>query len=65
MDTGSDRHAGDSRHQCDTLHFWSHHPGGAHFLFCDGSVRFLTYAADALLPALATRSGGEVVTMPD
>jgi prepilin-type processing-associated H-X9-DG protein len=49
---------------CDLLHFWSHHPGGAHFLFADGAVRFLPYSADDLLPALATRAGGEAVTPP-
>ncbi len=49
--------------QCDLFHFWSLHPGGAHFLFCDGSVRFLTYSADPLLPALATRAGGEAVDL--
>jgi prepilin-type processing-associated H-X9-DG protein len=46
---------------CDYNHFWSLHPNGANFLFGDGSVRFLPYTAQAILPALATRSGGEVV----
>lgn len=50
--------------QCDVFHFWSLHSGGANFLFGDGSVRFLAYAADPILPALATRSGGEVVELP-
>jgi prepilin-type processing-associated H-X9-DG protein/prepilin-type N-terminal cleavage/methylation domain-containing protein len=50
---------------CDVFHFWSQHPGGAHFLFADGSVRLLHYDADAILPALATRIGGEVITLPD
>jgi prepilin-type processing-associated H-X9-DG protein len=50
---------------CDTFHFWSLHPGGAHFLFADGSARFLSYGANEVLPALATRAGGEVVTVPD
>jgi prepilin-type processing-associated H-X9-DG protein len=40
---------------CAQSHFWSFHPGGAHFLFCDGSVRFLT--PEANLPALSTRTG--------
>lgn len=46
---------------CDHFHFWSLHPGGAHFLFADGSVRFLPYSTDAILPALATRAGGESI----
>ena len=49
---------------CDQFHFWSNHTGGANFLFADGSVRFLGYGADTLLPALATRSGGETVEIP-
>ena len=50
-------------HQCDFLHFWSLHSGGANFAFADGSVRFLAYSADSVLPALATRAGGEVVSL--
>ncbi|MBX9584334.1 MAG: DUF1559 domain-containing protein [Gemmataceae bacterium] len=49
---------------CDVLRYWSHHPGGANFACCDGSVRFLRYEADAVLPALATRAGGEVAELP-
>jgi prepilin-type processing-associated H-X9-DG protein len=51
--------------ECDHLHFWSPHPGGANFLFVDGSVHFLTYSADSIMPALATRAGGEVVAIPE
>ena len=46
---------------CDRFHFWSLHVGGAHFLFADGSVRFVAYGANQVLPALASRSGGEPV----
>jgi hypothetical protein len=49
---------------CDTFHYWSPHTGGANFALADVSVRFLRYAA-AILPALATRAGGETVTVPD
>jgi prepilin-type processing-associated H-X9-DG protein len=56
--------AGDVRNECDAFHFWSLHSGGANFLFIDGSVHFLGYSADNLLPALATRAGGEVVALP-
>ena len=47
--------------QCDTLHFWSYHSGGANFVFCDASVRFIPYTADDVMPQLATRSGNELV----
>ena len=43
------------------FHYWSLHDGGANFAFCDGSVRYLRYEADAILPALMTRAGGEIV----
>jgi prepilin-type processing-associated H-X9-DG protein len=46
---------------CDTHHFWSAHPGGGNWVFADGSVRFLPYQSNSILPALATRNGGEVV----
>jgi hypothetical protein len=50
--------------QCDAFHFWSPHPGGAHFVLADASVHFFTHDADAVLPALATRSGGEPASIP-
>src|SRR5262249_53175946 len=49
---------------CDQFHFWSWHPGGANFVFADGSVRFLSYDVDDLMPALGTRAGREQVTLP-
>jgi len=50
---------------CDRYHFWSLHPGGANWLFVDGSVRFFAYSADPIIAALATRAGGETVEMPN
>jgi prepilin-type processing-associated H-X9-DG protein len=50
---------------CSAFHFWSLHPGGGHFLFVDGSARLLSYSAAPLMPALATRSGGEAGTLPE
>lgn len=50
---------------CAVFQYWSLHPGGANFAFADGSVRFLRYPANDILPALATRAGGEVVAVPD
>jgi prepilin-type processing-associated H-X9-DG protein len=57
--------AGRAGDQCHALHFWSLHAGGAHFLFADGSTRFLSYDAAPLVPALMTRNGRETVTLPD
>jgi prepilin-type N-terminal cleavage/methylation domain-containing protein/prepilin-type processing-associated H-X9-DG protein len=51
--------------QCGMFHFWSPHSGGANFAFADGSVRFLSYSADSIMPALATRAGGETVAIPE
>jgi prepilin-type processing-associated H-X9-DG protein/prepilin-type N-terminal cleavage/methylation domain-containing protein len=50
--------------QCDMFHFWSLHPGGANFLFVDGSVHFLPYSAQTIMPALASRAGGEAADAP-
>lgn len=50
---------------CDRYHLWSLHPNGANFVFADGSVRFMSYSVAPILPALATRSGGEPVVVPD
>jgi prepilin-type N-terminal cleavage/methylation domain-containing protein/prepilin-type processing-associated H-X9-DG protein len=44
--------------------YGSGHPGGVNFVFCDGSVHFLSNAINntpTLLPALSTRAGGEVI----
>jgi prepilin-type N-terminal cleavage/methylation domain-containing protein/prepilin-type processing-associated H-X9-DG protein len=44
--------------------FGSGHTNGANFVFCDGSVRFLTTTSAGNLPtyqALSTRAGGEVI----
>jgi prepilin-type N-terminal cleavage/methylation domain-containing protein/prepilin-type processing-associated H-X9-DG protein len=50
--------------QCDAFHFWSPHSGGANFGLADGSVRFLRYSANAIMPALASRAGGEAESVP-
>jgi len=50
-------------------HYWSLHPNGGNWLFADGGVRYITYAAGTqtiangvtILEALASRAGGEVV----
>jgi prepilin-type N-terminal cleavage/methylation domain-containing protein/prepilin-type processing-associated H-X9-DG protein len=47
----------------DGAHFWSFHAVGANFLFCDGSIHFLPYAANNVFAALCTRNGGEIFTV--
>ncbi len=43
----------------------SFHPGGLHFVLCDGTVRFLNSTIDVQLFAdLATIDGGEVASVP-
>jgi prepilin-type N-terminal cleavage/methylation domain-containing protein/prepilin-type processing-associated H-X9-DG protein len=46
---------------CHANHPWSFHAGGANMLFADGAVRFVSYSAAQILPAFATRAGGEPV----
>ena len=52
---------GNADNPCDQVHYWSDHWGGSNFVFADGSVHFLTYDINKILPALATRAGGEAV----
>jgi prepilin-type processing-associated H-X9-DG protein len=47
----------------DGNHFWSLHSGGANWVFGDGSVRFLPYSASAMTLPLASRNGGEIVSL--
>jgi prepilin-type N-terminal cleavage/methylation domain-containing protein/prepilin-type processing-associated H-X9-DG protein len=48
-----------------TSGFRSRHTGGVHFAYADGSVHFVKDSVDlTLYRALATHSGGEVVTAP-
>jgi len=47
------------RSQCDTLHFWSHHSGGAYFARVDNSIGFHSYDSKDVLHKLATRRDGE------
>ena len=50
---------------CHANHAWSFHAGdGTNCLLGDGSVRFINYNAALIMPALATRAGGEAVTLP-
>jgi prepilin-type N-terminal cleavage/methylation domain-containing protein/prepilin-type processing-associated H-X9-DG protein len=46
---------------CNYNKFWSYHLHGCNFLFADGSVHFLPYTADPIMPALATRNRGDSV----
>jgi prepilin-type N-terminal cleavage/methylation domain-containing protein len=51
---------------CDAFKYWSLHQGGTHFMMADKSVHFFSYhGAARVLPALATRAGGEPAMLPD
>jgi prepilin-type N-terminal cleavage/methylation domain-containing protein/prepilin-type processing-associated H-X9-DG protein len=53
---------GDLNNPCDGNHYWSLHSGGGNWLFCDGSVHFLSYGIGTPVQrALATKNGGEVI----
>lgn len=45
---------------CSTLHYWSAHPDGSHFVYCDGSVRRLSFSVEnPVLLALSTKNGAD------
>jgi hypothetical protein len=51
---------------CDADDFWTPHVGSGFFAFADGSVRPVAIGTDAaVLNALATRRGGEVISPDD
>jgi prepilin-type N-terminal cleavage/methylation domain-containing protein/prepilin-type processing-associated H-X9-DG protein len=52
---------GNVNNNCDHHHFWSNHTGGGNWLMGDGSVRFISYSAAAVLIPMSTRSDGEVI----
>jgi prepilin-type N-terminal cleavage/methylation domain-containing protein/prepilin-type processing-associated H-X9-DG protein len=57
--SSSSSNASDGAYQCSS----SNHPGGANFLFCDGSVRFLkSTVAIKTYWALGTKANGEVIS---
>jgi hypothetical protein len=54
---------GDGIRPSHDFHFWSYHPGGAHFILGDASVRFISDSTDLItLQALATINGEEIVS---
>lgn len=45
---------------CDYNKFWSNHPGGANWVFVDGSVRFIPYSSSRIIRAIGTINGSTV-----
>jgi prepilin-type N-terminal cleavage/methylation domain-containing protein/prepilin-type processing-associated H-X9-DG protein len=63
LDCSERLHRGVSGSSDDLNHFWSLHPGGAYFLFCDGSTKFLNYSIDHVtFQEIGSRDGGESAT---
>lgn len=55
--------SGEAGNDIHLYHFWSYHPGGAHFALGDGSVRLISYQIpDWVIAALSTRAGSEIVS---
>ena len=55
---------GNPSDNCSFNHFWSYHPGGAHFGLADGTVRFIQYnSSTTTFPKLVTYAGNEVVSI--
>jgi prepilin-type N-terminal cleavage/methylation domain-containing protein/prepilin-type processing-associated H-X9-DG protein len=56
---------GNINNNCDANHMWSLHSGGANFALCDGSVKFIQYAAGTtVIPPMSTRARGEIFNAP-
>jgi prepilin-type N-terminal cleavage/methylation domain-containing protein/prepilin-type processing-associated H-X9-DG protein len=53
----------DVNNLCSANQLWSCHSGGANFAFGDGAVRWVSYSASAIVPALATFAGNEIPDM--
>lgn len=65
LDSSEGLFAGDPEAHADVFHWWSYHPGGAHFVFVDGSARVLSYDIDhSILLALSSRNGAESFEQP-
>lgn len=63
--TGLGLEIGNADDDIHKFHFWSYHSEITNFLMADGSGHTLTYEIDyRVLQALATRSGGETVSVP-
>jgi prepilin-type N-terminal cleavage/methylation domain-containing protein/prepilin-type processing-associated H-X9-DG protein len=52
---------GGVQNPCNVNFFYSMHTGGANWAFGDGSVRFLSFNAAAIVVELSTANGGEIV----
>jgi prepilin-type N-terminal cleavage/methylation domain-containing protein/prepilin-type processing-associated H-X9-DG protein len=53
----------DVKNLCSANQLWSCHSGGGNFALADGAVRWMSYSASAIVPALATYAGNETVDM--
>ena len=60
IDLNDGHYQGDNDNPADLSHYWSMHDGGSNMLFCDGSVRFISYSVDHdSYLAMGSRYGNE------
>jgi prepilin-type N-terminal cleavage/methylation domain-containing protein len=65
LDSSEGLFAGDPESRTDIFHWWSYHVQGAHFVFVDGSARYLSYDTDHnVVIAISSRNGAETLDMP-
>jgi len=62
LSTNTGLRYGSNTEHASAYHFWSHHAGGANFVFVDGAVRLLAYDIEpSVFQALCTKDGRDSI----